>query len=104
MSQTDRDSTTDKFLEKKIHGIVATSVAEEGIDIPNCDLVILYNYIGNEISYKQAMGKMVNIVVGFFWGGRGGGVLVNGSARTILMNSPLDIFSNENRTLKIIVN
>lgn len=63
MSQTDRDSTTDKFLEKKIHGIVATSVAEEGIDIPNCDLVILYNYIGNEISYKQAMGKMVNIVV-----------------------------------------
>lgn len=101
MSQTDRDSTTDKFLEKKIHGIVATSVAEEGIDIPNCDLVILYNYIGNEISYKQAMGKMVNIVVVFFLGG---GVLVNGSARTILMNSPLDIFSNENRTLEIIVN
>lgn len=69
MSQTDRDSTTNKFLEKKIHGIVATSVAEEGIDIPNCDLVILYNYIGNEISYKQAMGKMVNIVL--VWGGGG---------------------------------
>nr|XP_034330978.1 antiviral innate immune response receptor RIG-I-like [Crassostrea gigas] len=57
MSQTDRDSTMDKFHEKKIQGIVATSVAEEGIDIPDCDLVILYNYIGNEISYKQAMGR-----------------------------------------------
>lgn len=101
MSQTDRDSTMDKFHEKKIQGIVATSVAEEGIDIPDCDLVILYNYIGNEISYKQAMGKMVNIVVvwGFFsckW--------VCYKCRTILVNSPLDIFRNENRTLKIIVN
>lgn len=60
MSQTDQIITLDKFDEKKIQGIVATSVAEEGIDIPDCDLVILYNYIGNEISYKQAMGKTVN--------------------------------------------
>lgn len=59
MSQTDQIIILDKFREKKIQGIVATSVAEEGIDIPDCDLVILYNYIGNEISYKQAMGKMV---------------------------------------------
>nr|XP_034331573.1 interferon-induced helicase C domain-containing protein 1 isoform X2 [Crassostrea gigas] len=57
MSQTDQIITLDKFDEKKIQGIVATSVAEEGIDIPDCDLVILYNYIGNEISYKQAMGR-----------------------------------------------
>lgn len=62
MSQTDQIITLDKFDEKKIQGIVATSVAEEGIDIPDCDLVILYNYIGNEISYKQAMGKTVNKV------------------------------------------
>lgn len=57
MSQTDQIIILDKFREKKIQGIVATSVAEEGIDIPDCDLVILYNYIGNEISYKQAMGR-----------------------------------------------
>lgn len=59
MSQTDQDTVLEKFREKEIQGIVATSVAEEGINIPNCNLVILYNYIGNEISYKQAMGKMV---------------------------------------------
>lgn len=56
MSQTDQDTVLEKFREKEIQGIVATSVAEEGIDIPNCNLVILYNYIGNEISYKQAIG------------------------------------------------
>lgn len=57
MSQTDQDSILGKFRNKELQGIVATSVAEEGIDIEGCDLVILYNYIGNEISYKQAMGR-----------------------------------------------
>lgn len=57
MSQTDQNVTLDKFRRKEIQGVVATSVAEEGIDIQDCDLVILYNYIGNEISYKQAMGR-----------------------------------------------
>lgn len=58
MSQTDQLVTLERFKNKEIQGIVATSVAEEGIDIPDCDLVILYNYIGNEVSYKQAMGRL----------------------------------------------
>ena len=58
MSQTDQLVTLESFKKKEIQGIVATSVAEEGIDIPDCDLVILYNYIGNEVSYKQAMGRL----------------------------------------------
>lgn len=59
MSQTDQLDTLESFKNKEIQGIVATSVAEEGIDIPDCDLVILYNYIGNEVSYKQAMGRLL---------------------------------------------
>lgn len=59
MSQTDQLVTLESFKKKEIQGIVATSVAEEGIDIPDCDLVILYNYIGNEVSYKQAMGRLL---------------------------------------------
>ena len=59
MSQTDQLDTLESFEKKEIQGIVATSVAEEGIDIPDCDLVILYNYIGNEVSYKQAMGRLL---------------------------------------------
>ena len=59
MSQTDQQTTLKNFREKEIQGIVATSVAEEGIDVPDCDLVILYNYIGNEVSYKQAMGRLL---------------------------------------------
>lgn len=89
MSQTDQIITLDKFDEKKIQGIVATSVAEEGIDIPNCDLVILYNYIGNEISYKQAMGKTVNEL--FFLKVE----LVIVSANKKFGNLPMDIFHNK---------
>ena len=69
MSQTDQLVTLESFKTKEIQGIVATLVAEEGIDIPDCDLVILYNYIGNEVSYKQAMGRLLFSIIacqGFF--------------------------------------
>lgn len=69
MSQIDQLDTLESFKKKEIQGIVATSVAEEGIDIPDCDLVILYNYIGNEVSYKQAMGRLLFSIIacqGFF--------------------------------------
>lgn len=89
MSQTDQIITLDKFDEKKIQGIVATSVAEEGIDIPDCDLVILYNYIGNEISYKQAMGKTVNELIFLKV------ELVIVSANKKFGNLPMDIFHSK---------
>lgn len=97
MSQTDQIIILDKFREKTIQGIVATSVAEEGIDIPDCDLVILYNYIGNEISYKQAMGKTENEL--FILKVE----LVIVSAKTKFVNLPLDTFHNKNCILKILV-
>lgn len=41
--------------EKKI--LIATSVADEGIDIAQCNLVILYEYVGNVIRMIQTRGR-----------------------------------------------
>lgn len=41
--------------DKKI--LIATSVADEGIDIAQCNLVILYEYVGNVIRMIQTRGE-----------------------------------------------
>ncbi|XP_036186505.1 antiviral innate immune response receptor RIG-I isoform X1 [Myotis myotis] len=41
--------------DKKI--LIATSVADEGIDIAQCNLVILYEYVGNVIKMIQTRGR-----------------------------------------------
>lgn len=41
--------------DKKI--LIATSVADEGIDIAECNLVILYEYVGNVIRMIQTRGE-----------------------------------------------
>lgn len=41
--------------DKKI--LIATSVADEGIDIAQCNLVILYEYVGNVIKMIQTRGE-----------------------------------------------
>lgn len=37
--------------------MVATTVANEGIDIPQCNLIVKYNMTGNVISKVQQEGK-----------------------------------------------
>uniref|UniRef100_A0A8C5MRW6 RNA helicase n=1 Tax=Leptobrachium leishanense TaxID=445787 RepID=A0A8C5MRW6_9ANUR len=37
--------------------LIATSVADEGIDIPSCNLVLLYEYVGNVTKMIQVRGR-----------------------------------------------
>ncbi|MBD3197430.1 MAG: DEAD/DEAH box helicase [Candidatus Lokiarchaeota archaeon] len=46
-----------KFRETKINILIATSVAEEGLDIPNVDCVIFYEPVPSEIRLIQRRGR-----------------------------------------------
>ncbi|KAM9095316.1 LOW QUALITY PROTEIN: antiviral innate immune response receptor RIG-I [Sarcophilus harrisii] len=39
--------------------LIATSIADKGIDIVQCDLIILYEYVGNIIKMTQAIFSII---------------------------------------------
>ncbi|KAM4708598.1 antiviral innate immune response receptor RIG-I isoform 1-T2 [Discoglossus pictus] len=58
MTLTGQKGVLDAFKtdgESKI--LIATSVADEGIDIPACNLVLLYEYVGNVTKMIQVRGR-----------------------------------------------
>ena len=46
-----------KFKEGIVNILIATSVAEEGLDIPECNLVIRYQHVSSEIAKEQGEGR-----------------------------------------------
>ena len=57
MTQNDQETIISKFKCGDIKLIIATSVAEEGLDIPECNIILKYNHVGNEISTIQTRGN-----------------------------------------------
>ena len=57
MSQDDQALTLESFRNGEFDVLVATSIAEEGLDIPEVGLVIFYEPIPSEIRYIQRKGR-----------------------------------------------
>jgi len=57
LSQDEQAQILHDFREGKLNTLVATSIAEEGLDIPAVDLVIFYEPIPSEIRYIQRKGR-----------------------------------------------
>ena len=57
MSKAVQDKAIKKFHEGTCNLLVATSVLEEGIDIPACNLVIRYQKVTSEIAKVQTQGR-----------------------------------------------
>ncbi|MCD6398626.1 MAG: hypothetical protein J7L08_01790, partial [Candidatus Aenigmarchaeota archaeon] len=81
LSQKKQIKIISQFKELKYNTIVATSVGEEGLDIPSVDLVIFYEPIPSEIrsiqrrgrTGRQNAGKVITLIAketrdeGYFW-------------------------------------
>ncbi|XP_004707228.1 probable ATP-dependent RNA helicase DHX58 isoform X1 [Echinops telfairi] len=57
MTQRDQEEVIRKFRVGTLNLLVATSVAEEGLDIPQCNAVVRYGLLTNEISMVQSRGR-----------------------------------------------
>ena len=57
MVQSEQDGVLRYFREGHHKIIVATSVAEEGLDIQACNFVIRYDHVTNETARIQARGE-----------------------------------------------
>ncbi len=57
LSQDEQASRIDDFRKGYINTLCSTSIAEEGLDIPEVDLVIFYEPIPSEIRYIQRRGR-----------------------------------------------
>jgi ERCC4-related helicase len=58
MSQKKQMKTLRDFKDGLYSTLVATSVAEEGLDIAECDIVVLYDAVPSEVRYIQRRGQV----------------------------------------------
>lgn len=57
MKQDEQAAVLESFRSGEFGALVATSIAEEGLDIPEVDLVVFYEPIPSEIRYIQRRGR-----------------------------------------------
>ncbi|XP_010605151.1 interferon-induced helicase C domain-containing protein 1 isoform X2 [Fukomys damarensis] len=55
MTQNEQKEVISKFRTGKINLLIATTVAEEGLDIKECNIIIRYGLVTNEIAMVQSL-------------------------------------------------
>jgi len=61
MSQKEQAQVIEDFESGKLNVLVATSVAEEGLNIPACDLVVFFEPVPSEIRHIQRRGRTARL-------------------------------------------
>ena len=64
MSQKEQAAKIQELKEGKLNVLVASSVAEEGLDIPSVDLVVFYEPVPSEIRFIQRRGRTGRLSAG----------------------------------------
>ena len=57
MTQADQKAAMESFRSGTSNILVATSVAEEGLDVPTCNFIIRFQHVSNEIASTQTQGR-----------------------------------------------
>uniref|UniRef100_A0A8C8B8W4 RNA helicase n=1 Tax=Otus sunia TaxID=257818 RepID=A0A8C8B8W4_9STRI len=57
MTQNEQQNVIKLFRDGALNLLFSTSVAEEGLDIPECNIVVRYGLMTNEIAMMQARGR-----------------------------------------------
>ena len=57
MSDTEQKENIDSFRNGQANLLIATDIAQEGLDIPECAYVIRYEFVSNEIGTVQSRGR-----------------------------------------------
>ena len=57
MTQVEQQEVMESFRNGDCNLLIATSVAEEGLDVPACNLVIRFQHVSNEIAKVQTQGR-----------------------------------------------
>ncbi|XP_053554957.1 ATP-dependent RNA helicase DHX58 [Bombina bombina] len=57
MTQNEQLEVIKRFRQGNLNLLISTSVAEEGLDIPQCNVVVRFGLMTNEISMVQARGR-----------------------------------------------
>ena len=57
MSENSQRDVLELFRKGDINLLIATDIAQEGLDIPECNYVIRYEFVSNEIGVVQSRGR-----------------------------------------------